>query len=122
MLPSRALRILRAYADVLGKTARRMLPLPESLLPHDKTAIKEAITVVVQLTEDDETAASTLEDAYIHLADFVPDDVASKSCVTPESHSAGQGAHLRQSSRIMTEIRHRQEALLDEFRRLRQRW
>jgi hypothetical protein len=121
MLPSKALRILRSYAEVLGKTAWKALPLPESLLPHDKTAIKEAITVVVKLTEDDESAASALEDAYVHLADFVPDDVVARSREGGPPHGPPQVGPVSTPSRLrlMTEIRNRQEALLDEFRRLR---
>jgi hypothetical protein len=123
MLLSKALGILRSYAEVLGRTAWKALPLPESMLPHDKTAIKEAITVVVKLTEDDESAKSALEDAYIHLADFVPDDLATSSREDGSLHDSPQERHLREPSRLrlMTEIRNRQEALLDEFRRLRRR-
>lgn len=122
MLPSRALRIVRAYAEVLGRTARRILPLPESLLPHDKTAIKEAIRVVVRMTEGDETAAYALEDAYVLLADFVPDDEAAAVSQDREATQPGDAEYEepeRTAPRTMEEIRRQQEALMDEFRSIR---
>lgn len=64
--------IIQKYGKILKNTSKRSYGLPESLLPYDKTIIKNAIKVALTW-EDNEDMRGQLKSGYIALANFIPD-------------------------------------------------
>lgn len=67
--------IIREYGNVLKSSARRTFIIPESILPHSKKVIGNAIRVALLMVDDKDMKAQ-LKSAYISLANFVPDKEA----------------------------------------------
>ena len=70
--------IIEEYGKVLKGTAKRSFGVPESVLPHSKKVIKNAIRVALLMCDDNEVREH-LKYGYISLANFVSDDEAKRT-------------------------------------------
>jgi hypothetical protein len=123
MNSSEASDILRAYALVLRRVPLFTTALPQSLLPHDKDAIKRAIKMMMSLVGQDEFTVSTLKHAYRSLAFFVPDEEAAVVSRAQNSQTSRTVDHtepglIARMMRIRQEICQNQQTLVEEFRGL----
>ncbi len=70
--------IIEEYKKVLKGTAKQTFGVPESMLPHSKKVIKNAIRVALLMT-DEKDVREHLRYGYISLANFIPDDEAQRT-------------------------------------------
>jgi len=75
-------KVIKEYREVLDNTAKRSFGVPESMLPHSKKAIKNAIKIALVMV-DDEAQTEQLKISYISLANFIPDMEAKKTAEIP---------------------------------------
>ena len=69
-----ATKVVGDYGKVLARVAPDVYGLPESLLPHPKRAIREAIvSLLEQLGPDQLEIKEGLRRGYVYLAQFVSD-------------------------------------------------
>jgi hypothetical protein len=69
-----ATRVVRDYGKVLAEVIPGVHGLPESLLPHSKDQIRNAIAMLLENLEPEHTALKeSLARGYVYLAQFVPD-------------------------------------------------
>ena len=69
-----ATKVVGDYGKVLARVAPGVYGLPESLLPHPKPAIREAIvSLLEQLGPDQLEIKEGLRRGYVYLAQFVSD-------------------------------------------------
>lgn len=67
-------KILRDYGRVLGEIEPGCCALPNSFLPHSRTAIREATLHVLQVLDPaDETLRDALIRGFVFLAQFIDD-------------------------------------------------
>jgi hypothetical protein len=123
MSSSQASDILRAYALLLRRVPLFTTALPQSLLRHDKHAIKRAIQVTMAFVGGDEATVFTLKDAYRSLAFFVPDEEAAVVAQAQDGKRSKTGdntgsAFTDRMVRIKEKIREDQQILMEEFQRL----
>ena len=72
-----ATKVVGDYGKVLARVAPDVYGLPESLLPHPKPQIREAIvSLLEQLGPDQVEIKEGLRRGYVYLAQFVADDEA----------------------------------------------
>ena len=72
-----ATKVVGDYGKVLARVAPDVYGLPESLLPHPKPQIREAIvSLLEQLGPDQIEIKEGLRRGYVYLAQFVSDDEA----------------------------------------------
>jgi hypothetical protein len=69
-----ATKVVRDYGKVLAEVIPGVHGLPESLLPHSKDQIRNAIFMLLENLEPEHTALKeSLARGYVYLAQFVPD-------------------------------------------------
>jgi hypothetical protein len=69
-----ATKVLTDYGKVLAQVQPGLHGLPESLLPHSKAQIRNAILMLLENLEPEQTAIKeSLARGYVYLAQFVPD-------------------------------------------------
>ena len=69
--------IVSDYGKLLSTTPPSVYGTSESLLPYDKEQIKIAIqTLILAVDNNDEKIQDGLIQAYVYLAQFIPDDKA----------------------------------------------
>jgi hypothetical protein len=69
-----ATKVLTDYGKVLAHVQPGLHGLPESLLPHSKAQIRNAILMLLENLEPEQTAIKeSLARGYVYLAQFVPD-------------------------------------------------
>ena len=72
-----ATKVVRDYGKVLAEVIPGVHGLPESLLPHSKDQIRNAIFMLLENLEPEHTALKeSLARGYVYLAQFIPDDDA----------------------------------------------
>jgi hypothetical protein len=72
-----ATKVLTDYGKVLAQVQPGLHGLPESLLPHSKAQIRNAILMLLENLEPEQTAIKeSLARGYVYLAQFVPDEDA----------------------------------------------
>lgn len=70
-------KILRDYGRVLGEIEPGCCALPNSFLPHSRTAIREATLHVLRVLDPaDETLRDALIRGFVFLAQFIEDEEA----------------------------------------------
>ncbi len=69
-----ATKVLTDYGKVLAQVQPGLHGLPESLLPHSKMQIRNAILMLLENLEPEQTAIKeSLARGYVYLAQFIPD-------------------------------------------------
>ena len=69
-----ATKVVTDYGKVLARVQPGLHGLPESLLPHSKAQIRNAIFMLLENLEPEHTALKeSLARGYVYLAQFVPD-------------------------------------------------
>ncbi|HST28977.1 MAG TPA: hypothetical protein VLK26_11485 [Rudaea sp.] len=69
-----ATKVVTDYGRVLAQVQPGLHGVPESLLPHSKAQIRDAIVMLLQHLEPEHTALKeSLARGYVYLAQFVPD-------------------------------------------------
>ena len=72
-----ATKVLTDYGKVLAQVQPGLHGLPESLLPHSKAQIRNAILMLLENLEPEQTAIKeSLARGYVYLAQFIPDEDA----------------------------------------------
>jgi hypothetical protein len=113
--------ILADYGNLLSTTQPSIYGLPESLLPHDKAAIKSAIKCLLESGAIDESKIrNSLIEAYVFLAHFIPDTDARTITDMQQNWENGslENIDLEQSqmaNKIVNTIKLEMERLLNEI-------
>lgn len=69
-----ATKVIADYGKVLAQVQPGLHGLPESLLPHSKAQIRNAIFMMLENLEPEHTALKeSLARGYVYLAQFIPD-------------------------------------------------
>ncbi|HEY2396756.1 MAG TPA: hypothetical protein VGH81_12385 [Rudaea sp.] len=114
-----ATRVVRDYGKVLAEVIPGVHGLPESLLPHSKDQIRNAIAMLLENLEPEHTALKeSLARGYVYLAQFVPDadaavlGRASGDRSSPQADSDGGVSAMRLINRIKVDM----ERALEDLR------
>jgi hypothetical protein len=106
-----AQRIVNEYGGVIMSTAKLYYGAPASLLPHSKERIKSAILQTALglhlLKKLDQVILKRLRDAYIYLAEFIPDPEAQRAARFAAALSSGDLQRIADSSLEKTLTRSR---------------
>ena len=69
-----ATKVVTDYGKVLAQVQPGLHGLPESLLPHSRSQIRNAIFMLLENLEPEHTALKeSLARGYVYLAQFIPD-------------------------------------------------
>lgn len=122
--PAHAQTVLADYGGVLAHFRDAPYGIPESRLPHPKSAIKQAIhCLLLELDGRNSELSQSLIEGYALLAQFIPDqDVETlhrgQRALRSGDPSHADWADAASSSRILTAIKLEMETLLQEIRLL----
>lgn len=106
-----ATKVVTDYGRVLAQVQPGLHGVPESLLPHSKPQIRDAIVMLLQHLEPEHTALrESLARGYVYLAQFVPDADA-----TVLSESPGAAPSSIPAMRLMNRIKLDMERALEEL-------
>ena len=114
--------IVNDYGNVLASLDGSVYGLPESSLPHDKDTIKSAIHLLLwELEGENSQICESLAQAYIYLAQFIPDEeariVANGQMFLQSSDFDDEHIdQAEQAARIINRIKLEMEALLDDVK------
>src|SRR5947209_14127654 len=96
-----ATKVITDYGKVLAQVQPGLHGLPESLLPHSKAQIRNAIFMLLENLEPEHTALKeSLARGYVYLAQFIPDgdaavlalgSAANHTTINPSSEPAKIG-------------------------------
>lgn len=110
-----ATKVVRDYGKVLAAVNPGVHGLPESLLPHSKTQIRSAITMLLENLEPEHTALKeSLARGYVYLAQFVPD--ADAALLGRGRNAAEVDANNESSMRLINRIKLDMERALEDLR------
>lgn len=115
-----ATKVLNDYGKVLSGIETSRYGLPESCLPHSKTAIREATkTALGHVGADQPAIREGLIRGYVYLCQFVPDEEAEVLLATeiPDDPSFDLTAS-HEAVRIISRIKLEMERALEEVRYL----
>ena len=113
-----ATKVLTDYGKVLAQVQPGLHGLPESLLPHSKAQIRNAILMLLENLEPEQTAIKeSLARGYVYLAQFVPDeDAALIAASGADINSAIQLTSGNESARkLLNRIKVDMERALEEL-------
>ncbi len=115
--------VLNDYGRVLAEAEDPTWGLPASRLPHPKDTIKNAIQILLWEVGDTGggEVSTSLVEAYVFLAQFIPDEDAEILARGRAALASGDPAHpdlecADRAARIVNEIKLEMEALLAEVR------
>ncbi len=116
-----ATKVVTDYGKVLAQVQPGLHGLPESLLPHSKAQIRNAIFMLLENLEPEHTALKeSLARGYVYLAQFVPD--ADAAVLAKQPAPTGETAKLEVSNepamRLMNRIKLDMERALEELHAL----
>lgn len=87
-------KIIKDYCKVIQMSDVNLYGLPESYLVYSKTQIKQALlTALSDLELDEVDFRETLIHSYLHLAQFIPDDLADIAIRGQEAIRSGDINH-----------------------------
>jgi len=113
-----ATKVVGDYGKVLARVAPEVYGLPESLLPHPKHAIREAIvSLLEQLGPDQVEIKEGLRRGYVYLAQFVSDseaEIVSRGQASIHGGSADT-ASAEPAMRIINRIKLEMERAVEEM-------
>jgi hypothetical protein len=114
-----ATKVVGDYGKVLARVAPDVYGLPQSLLPHPKTQIREAIvSLLEQLGPDQVEIKEGLRRGYVYLAQFVSDDeaeIVSRGQATINGTGSGDAASAEPAMRIINRIKLDMERAVEEM-------
>lgn len=114
-----ATKVVTDYGKVLAQVQPGLHGLPESLLPHTRAQIRNAIFMLLENLEPEHTALKeSLARGYVYLAQFVPDaDAATlaKDQQTLGASDAPFNAHSESAMRLINRIKLDMERALEEL-------
>ena len=109
-----ATKVVRDYGKVLAAVIPGVHGLPESLLPHSKTQIRSAITMLLENLEPEHTGLKeSLARGYVYLAQFVPD--ADAAMLARGRNAAEVDAINESSMRLINRIKLDMERAVEEI-------
>ena len=113
-----ATRVVRDYGKVLAEVIPGVHGLPESLLPHSKDQIRNAIAMLLENLEPEHTALKeSLARGYVYLAQFVPDaDAAVLGNASGDRGSAQADSDGVSAMRLINRIKVDMERALEDLR------
>jgi hypothetical protein len=115
-------RIVNAYGDLLAKLEQVSYAHPLSKLPFEKQQIKQAIqTLLWELDDADDRIRNSLAQAYVYLAQFIPDtEVAllerGQSAMNGEQPDDKDLGYAEEAHRIMYHIKWEMEQAMEDMR------
>ena len=113
-----ATKVVADYGKVLAQVQPGLHGLPESLLPHSRAQIRNAIFMLLENLEPEHTALKeSLARGYVYLAQFIPDAdaaVLSKGAFVQDSHAAVD-ARSEPAMRLINRIKVDMERALEEL-------
>jgi hypothetical protein len=113
-----ATKVVADYGKVLAQVQPGLHGLPESLLPHSRAQIRNAIFMLLENLEPEHTALKeSLARGYVYLAQFIPDAdaaVLSKGGFVQDSHTAVD-ARSEPAMRLINRIKVDMERALEEL-------
>lgn len=113
-----ATKVVTDYGKVLAQVQPGLHGLPESLLPHSKAQIRNAIFMLLENLEPEHTALKeSLARGYVYLAQFVPDADAAvlANTPTPANPTVDLAASSEPAMRLMNRIKLDMERALEEL-------
>ena len=121
-----ATRVAEDFSHVLSSLDRTAYGYPESKLPHSKDRIREALALLLE-NVGDHAVAESLAQAYVYLAQFVPDaDAAliqrSQDLLSGDAQAASDGAGYDDAATAMrkiNDIKLAMERAVEEVREIR---
>lgn len=113
-----ATKVVRDYGKVLAEVIPGVHGLPESLLPHSKDQIRNAIAMLLENLEPAHTALKeSLARGYVYLAQFVPDVDAAVLGREAGGQGSGQVDNSNESAmRLINRIKLDMERALEDLR------
>jgi hypothetical protein len=113
-----ATKVVRDYGKVLAEVIPGVHGLPESLLPHSKDQIRNAIAMLLENLEPEHTALKeSLARGYVYLAQFVPDVDAAVLGRESGGQGSGQVDNSNESAmRLINRIKLDMERALEDLR------
>jgi hypothetical protein len=113
-----ATKVVTDYGKVLAQVQPGLHGLPESLLPHSKMQIRNAIFMLLENLEPEHTALKeSLARGYVYLAQFVPDIDATVLANMPAlaNPTVDLTASSEPAMRLMNRIKLDMERALEEL-------
>jgi hypothetical protein len=112
-----ATKVITDYGKVLAQVQPGLHGLPESLLPHSKAQIRNAIFMLLENLEPEHTALKeSLARGYVYLAQFIPDNDAAVLAASPPGANAGMlGSTSEPAMRLINRIKLDMERALEEL-------
>ncbi len=112
-----ATKIVSDYGKVLAQVEPGLHGLPESLLPHSRARIRDAIFMLLKNLEPEHSALKeSLARGYVYLAQFVPDDDARILATLSASGADGKMANPSEPAvRLISQIKLDMERSLEEI-------
>jgi hypothetical protein len=113
-----ATKVVTDYGKVLAQVQPGLHGLPESLLPHSRAQIRNAIFMLLENLEPEHTALKeSLARGYVYLAQFIPDAdaaVLTQGALVQDSHAAVD-ARSEPAMRLINRIKVDMERALEEL-------
>ena len=113
-----ATKVVADYGKVLAQVQPGLHGLPESLLPHSRAQIRNAIFMLLENLEPEHTALKeSLARGYVYLAQFIPDAdaaVLTQGALVQDSHAAVD-ARSEPAMRLINRIKVDMERALEEL-------
>lgn len=118
-----ATRVVTDYGKVLASVRPDVYAMRQSLLPHPKQRIHEALSFLLQqMPMDQLELREGLARGYVYLAQFVPDEDAAIIAAGQADLTGGTDADAAaagKANRLINQIKADMEQALEEVRNLR---
>lgn len=107
-----ATKVVTDYGRVLAQVQPGLHGMPESLLPHSRAQIRDAIRMLLNYVEPEQTALrESLARGYVYLAQFVPD---ADAAAAEQNANPGMAPDVS-AMRLMNRIKLDMERALEEL-------
>jgi hypothetical protein len=107
-----ATKMVSDYGKVLASVQPGLHGMPESLLPHPKAQIRNAIVMLLEHLEPEHTALKeSLARGYVYLAQFIPD--ADAAVLNPAAKTSANPSEP--AMRLMNRVKVDMERALEEL-------
>jgi hypothetical protein len=111
-----ATKVVSDYGKVLAQIIPGLHGMPESLLPHSKEQIRNAIFMLLEDLEPEHTALKeSLARGYVYLAQFVPDTDAAVLARSANTGGVSVDGKNESAMRLMNQIKLDMERALEDL-------